>query len=157
MPYYDEIAGGYNALHAGEQLAKLRVIASHLNLNKSASVLDVGCGTGLSKEVFNCKITGIDPSEKLLEQCSFPVKKACAESIPLADNSFDVVIAVTCIHNFDDLEKGLREIKRVGKKRFALSVLKKSPKKEKIIKLISSFFCIEKVLDQEFDLIFFCS
>lgn len=157
MGYYDEIAGGYDELHSEEQLAKLRLIAEHLDVRKEAMLLDVGCGTGLSARIFGCQITGIDPSEELLKQCPFPAKKACAEKIPFPDNYFDIVIAVTCIHNFNDIEKGLREIRRVGKNRFALTVLKKSSKKGFIVNKIQSLFLILECLEQQRDLILLCA
>ena len=126
MNYYDETAEGYNELHGEEQLNKLKIIANEIKTGKDTKLLDVGCGTGLSAKIFNCNITGIDPAEKLLQQAPFKKIKAKAESLPFKDNEFDVVIAVTSIHNFDDIEKGLKEIKRVGKDKFALTILKKS-------------------------------
>ncbi|MBW3004290.1 methyltransferase domain-containing protein, partial [Candidatus Woesearchaeota archaeon] len=115
MNYYDETAEGYNELHGEEQLKKLRIIADEIKVTKDTKLLDVGCGTGLSAKVFNCNITGIDPAEKLLKQAPFKTIKAKAESMPFKDHEFDIVIAVTSIHNFADIEAGLKEIKRVGK------------------------------------------
>ncbi len=153
MSYYDEIAEGYNELHGEEQLNKLKLIAKHLNVDKNTKLLDVGCGTGLSAKVFDCDITGIDPSEQLLKQCPFKTIKANAENLPFKDNEFDVVIAVTCIQNFKDINQGLREIKRVGKNKFALTVLKKSNKKDFILNQIKTIFQVQKVLKDEKDLI----
>ena len=124
---------------------------------RTGRILDIGCGSGLSAKVFDCEITGIDPSEELLKQCPFKTIKANAESIPFPDKSFDVVIAVTSMHNFNNIEAGLKEIKRVGKDLFALTVLKKSPKKDSIINLIKKHFKIKKEIDEEKDLIFICS
>lgn len=157
MTYYDETSKGYDELHGEEQLKKLKIIAKEIKITKSTKLLDVGCGSGLSAKIFDCDITGIDPSEELLKQCPFKTIKVSAESIPFPDTSFDVVIAVTSIHNFDDIEKGLKEIKRVGKDIFALTVLKKSPKKKAIINLIRNNFKIKKEIDEEKDLIFICS
>ncbi len=155
MNYYDETARGYNELHGEEQLAKLKLIAEHLKLKKSAKLLDVGCGSGLSAKVFKCKITGIDPSEKLLKQCPFKTVKASAESIPFPDHSFDVVIAVTCIHNFKNIEKGLKEIRRVGKDCFVFSLLKKASGLSVFSGLIGQFFSVSSSVEQEFDVILF--
>ncbi|MBN1644793.1 methyltransferase domain-containing protein [Candidatus Woesearchaeota archaeon] len=154
MGYYDEIAKGYNELHGDEQLKKLRIIAEKLKVKKTDKLLDVGCGTGLSAKVFDCDITGIDPSEELLKQCPFKTVKACAESLPFLDNSFDIVIAVTSIHNFKDIEKGLKEIKRVGKHKFAFSVLKKSNKLELIKEIMSTCFSIDCAMNSDADLIY---
>ncbi len=157
MNYYNETSKGYNELHGEEQLKKLKIIAKEIPVKKSTKLLDVGCGSGLSAKVFGCEITGIDPSEELLKQCPFKTIKANAESIPFPDKSFDVVIAVTSMHNFNNIEAGLKEIKRVGKDLFALTVLKKSPKKDSIINLIKKHFKIKKEIDEEKDLIFICS
>ncbi|MBD3362037.1 methyltransferase domain-containing protein [Candidatus Woesearchaeota archaeon] len=157
MSYYDDIAEGYDELHGSEQLAKLKIIAQYLQINKDTKLLDIGCGTGLSARVFDCNITGVDPAEKLLANCPFKTVKACAEKLPFSDNEFDVVIAVTSIHNFNDIEKGLKEIRRVGKNIFALTVLKKSGNKDKILILISQLFSNVRFLDVDaFDLICFC-
>ena len=154
MNYYDETARGYDELHGEEQLKKLKIIADEIKATKDTKLLDVGCGTGLSAKVFNCNITGIDPAENLLKQCSFKTIKAKAESLPFKDNSFDVVIAVTSIHNFDDIEKGLKEIKRVGKDQFALTVLKKAKNCNEIINKIKELFKIIKEIDEDKDKIF---
>lgn len=154
MNYYDETAKGYNELHGEEQLKKLKIIADEIKINKETKLLDVGCGTGLSAKVFNCSITGIDPAEKLLEQCPFKAIKAKAESLPFRDNEFDVVIAVTSIHNFDSIEKGLKEIKRVGKDMFALTVLKKAKNADLIIAKIQGLFQVLREIDEGKDKIF---
>ena len=154
MNYYDETAKGYNELHGEEQLKKLKIIADEIKINKETKLLDVGCGTGLSAKVFNCSITGIDPAEKLLEQCPFKAIKAKAESLPFRDNEFDVVIAVTSIHNFDSIEKGLKEIKRVGKDMFALTVLKKAKNADLIIAKIHGLFQVLREIDEGKDKIF---
>lgn len=156
MNYYDATARNYNELHGEEQLAKLKLIAEYIKVKKSTKLLDVGCGSGLSAKVFKCRITGIDPSEKLLKQCPFKTIKAGAESIPFPDHSFDVVIAVTSIHNFTDIEKGLKEIKRVGRDCFALTVLKKSRNKELILKLINNLFTVSEIIDEAYDVILIC-
>ena len=156
MTYYDEISKGYEELHGEEQIKKLRIIADELKLAKETKLLDVGCGTGLSAKVFDCQITGIDPAEELLKQCPFKAIKGLAESLPFKDKEFDTVIAVTSIHNFDDIEKGLKEIRRVGKQ-FALTVLKKSPKSDYIMGLIKEIFTVNKEIEEDKDFIFFCS
>jgi len=156
--YYNLIADGYDELHKEEQEKKLEIIKKELEIKPETKLLDVGCGTGISSN-FKCDVTGIDPSEELLKiACEkFPKSqfmKCNAESIPFADKSFDVVISLTSIQNFTDIEKGLSEIKRVGTNQFALSFLKKSEKTEKIEKLIKTNFPNAKRIDEEKDIIF---
>jgi len=159
--YYDEIAQGYEELHKEEQLKKIEIIKQNISIKKSDKLLDVGCGTGLTTEPWDCKRFGIDPSKKLLEKArqkdKIEYKLASAENIPYPDEFFDIVISITAIQNFDDIEKGLKEIKRVGKDRFVLSFLKRSEKRKNIEKLIRSLFKTEKAIEEEKDIIYFCS
>lgn len=160
MPnYYDEISKGYEELHKEEQLKKIRLIQKYLKVNSEDKLLDVGCGTGLTTESWPCQRYGIDPSVKLLEKArqkdKIEYKQAPAENIPYPDNFFDIVISITAIQNFSDVEKGLREIKRVGKNKFVLSFLKKSNKRDFIEKKIKELFDVKTVIEEEKDLIFF--
>ena len=158
MTYYDEIAEGYDELHKEEQLKKLEIIKKHISVDSDESLLDVGCGSGISTLYFKCNATGVDPSEHLIELAKskggakFIV--GSAENLSFSDNSFDFVISITAIQNFNDLEKGLSEIKRVGKKLFVISVLKKSSKLDKIQNLIEQNFRIKTALEEEKDKIF---
>jgi len=157
MSYYDEISEGYEELHKEEQLKKVKIILNKLKLKKTDKLLDVGCGTGLYLDLFDCDVTGIDPSEKLLEQYNgqHQVILGSAESLDFSDNSFDIVMSITAIHNFDDIEKGLKEIQRVGKDRFVFSVLKRSPKYELIEKLINELFIVDETIEEDKDYLFF--
>ncbi|MDO8741210.1 MAG: class I SAM-dependent methyltransferase [Candidatus Woesearchaeota archaeon] len=160
MNYYDSISKGYEELHGEEQLNKIKIIKKFLKVRKTDKLLDVGCGTGLTTEPWPCERYGIDPSRKLLFKAKQKNKEidyelAPAEKIPYPDHFFDVVISITAIQNFKDIEKGLKEIKRVGNKRFVLSFLKKSPKKEMIECLIKKHFKVKKILEEDKESIYF--
>ena len=159
MNYYDEISEGYEELHKEEQEKKIALIKEKLNINPEDKLLDVGCGTGLTTRPWKCKRYGIDPSKKLLEKAKQQdtegiYELAPAENIPFKDNEFDIVISITAIQNFNDIEKGLAEIKRVGKDKFILTFLKKSEKKEKIESLIQKIFNPKQKIEEEKDIIF---
>lgn len=132
MGYYDTIASGYDELHGEEQRAKIAVIKEHVSIPQDASLLDVGCGTGISTSCWSVNdATGIDPSSGLLaiakEKYPHPsFIQGNAETLPFPDKHFDWVVSLTAIQNFTNARAGLREIKRVGKKTFILSILKKS-------------------------------
>lgn len=165
MGYYDDIAEGYNELHGEEQLKKLRIVKKKLEdheikITPGTKLLDVGCGTGISTDFWDCDATGIDPSEGLIRQNINKGKKsrliaAHAENIPFPDKSFDIVLSITAIQNFDDVEKGLKEIKRVGKGCFVLSFLKKSEKADMIKGLIENMFDVNEIVEEEKDWIVF--
>ncbi len=167
--YYDKIAKGYDGLHKEEQLNKLRIIKNHIKLNKSTKLLDVGCGTGISSD-FDCHVVGIDPSIELIKIARKKEKKknktkkskktfikGKAEQLPFGRNEFDIVISITAIHNFTNIEKGLKEMKRVGKKKFIITILKKSKKLPKIKRLIKKHFNIKKKIQETKDIIYFLS
>jgi ubiquinone/menaquinone biosynthesis C-methylase UbiE len=168
--YYDDIAKGYDELHGEEQLKKLEFIGQELHTNPilkdfirpSYKLLDVGCGTGISTGFFKAKEKhGIDPSIELIRiairncpTCKFKV--GSAEKLPYKDKQFDVVISLTAIQNFDEIEKGLEEIRRVGRGQFILSSLKKSQKHEFIETLIGNKFNVIKKIEEDKDIIYFC-
>lgn len=157
MDYYGFIANGYNELHGEEQLNKLIVIKNNINIKKDKKMLDVGCGTGISSG-FGCFAVGIDPSIGLLRQNKNDKKiLGAAEMLPFKSNSFDYVISVTSIHNFNNIKKSIDEMKRVGRQNFVFSVLKKSKKFNTIKNLIEKNFKIGKVVEEGKDIIFFLS
>jgi ubiquinone/menaquinone biosynthesis C-methylase UbiE len=156
---YDAIASGYNELHGAEQASKAAIIAEHLRVLRTDKVIDVGCGTGLGAQFIAGKaasIIGIDPSKELVKQCPFPAIVGTAENIPYDDKYFDIAICVSAVHNFDDIEAGLREIARVTKREAAITVLKKSAKAAMIEKKIRAIFIVKETLDNEHDTIFIC-
>lgn len=154
MSYYDGISQGYNELHGEEQRKKLEIIKPKVKVGSHDKLLDVGSGTGIALEFFSCFKVGVDPAFELVKQSINNPVQGCAEALPFKDKSFDVVISVTAIHNFSDFEKGLEEIKRVGKKKFVLSVLKKSSKAGEIDWFIRQMFPVREIVDEEKDLIY---
>lgn len=96
-------------------------------LNKNSSILDVGCAKGFmlhdfKKLIPGIKVSGIDISNYAISNCIQTVKSdlrvADARDLPFEDNSFDLVISITTIHNFDieGCKTALKEIERVSKK-----------------------------------------
>ena len=156
MDFYRLISKGYNELYGEEQKVKLNIIKENLDIKSTDLLLDVGCGTGISD--FDCKVLGIDPSVELLKQnLERQTVLAKAENIPFKDRSFDKVISVTAMHNFDNIEKSMEEIRRVGKKDFAFSILKKSNLFDSIEKEIRDKFSVKKIIDGKKDWVFICS
>ncbi len=158
MRYYAQIAQGYEELHRDEQLGKLRAVIQHLPHQKTDKVLDVGCGTGLSSMLFSCFKVGVDPTFELLQQARkrMPVIQGVAESLPFKDNSFDIVVCLTALHNFSDPQRALLEMKRVGTGRFAISILKRAKAFDALMKLVSGTFKVREMLEDPKDVILFC-
>jgi ubiquinone/menaquinone biosynthesis C-methylase UbiE len=168
--YYDSIAKGYDELHGEEQLKKLELIGKEIKTDSSLKdfirpiykLLDVGCGSGISTAFFKVKEKfGIDPSKELTKIATknYPTIKftvQSAEKLLFKDKQFDVVLSLTAIQNFEDIEKGLLEIRRVGKGLYIMTFLKKSPKHELIDNLIKKEFNIVKKVEETKDVIYFC-
>jgi ubiquinone/menaquinone biosynthesis C-methylase UbiE len=163
MNFYSSISKGYDELYGDEQRIKFDIIKENLDIKNNDLLLDVGCGTGLSD--FKCNVIGMDPSIELLQQNDNNQNNhninnkilARAENIPFKDNTFDKIVSVTSMHNFDNIEKSIREIKRVGKEDFAFSILKKSVLFDPIEKGINENFNVKKIIDGKKDWVFICS
>ena len=155
--YYNSISEGYDELHGDEQQIKAEIIAGELELDRTAKLLDIGCGTGTSMKPFNCEKIGVDNSEDLLSLNPYPSVKANAEDLPFDNDGFEVVICVTALHNFKDFRKALDEMIRVSKNRVVISLLKKAQSFEELKELISNKFRVDKVIDESKDEIFFLS
>ena len=158
MTYYDDIAEGYEELHKEEQEKKVRLLKKYIVVKQKEKILDVGCGTGLTTLPWDGQRYGVDPSKKLIERArekeSVIYKVAPAEDIPYPDHFFDWVISITAIQNFEDIEKGLLEMKRVGKERFVVTTLKQSPKIKEIERMVKKHFQVKETIEEEKDRIF---
>jgi len=132
---FDKIAFRYDFLNhflsVGNDTSWRRKALKLLKSDNPRQILDVATGTGdfavLAAEMLKPeKIIAIDISEGMLEIGREKVRKAGlqsiiametgdSEAISFEDNSFDAVIVAFGIRNFENLDKGLNEIKRVLK------------------------------------------
>jgi SAM-dependent methyltransferase len=98
----------------------------YYDLKPGAKILDVGCGKGFMLHDFkqvlpSLEVAGIDISDYALSNAMPDVapflQKACCSKLPFADKSFDLVIAISSIHNLDleGVRQSLKEIIRVSK------------------------------------------
>jgi SAM-dependent methyltransferase len=88
--------------------------------HSSLRILDVGCGTGANLEMLSQfgSAEGVDVSDEALEFCrqkGLIVQKGLAETLPYADETFDISTALDVIEHLDDDVAGLREMHRVTK------------------------------------------
>jgi len=151
---FDKIAFRYDFLNhflsAGIDVGwRTKAIKKLRSLNPK-SVLDVATGTGdmailASKLLATEKIIGIDISEGMLDigkkkieklglQQRIELLKGDSETIIFDDNSFDAVTVAFGVRNFQDLELGLNEIKRVLKPGGKLVILECTKPKLPVIK-----------------------
>jgi SAM-dependent methyltransferase len=83
-------------------------------------ILDVGCGTGANIEMLSQygEAEGVDVSDDALEFCrqkGLKVQKGLAETLPYADETFDLTTALDVVEHLDDDIAGLKEMFRVTK------------------------------------------
>jgi demethylmenaquinone methyltransferase/2-methoxy-6-polyprenyl-1,4-benzoquinol methylase len=125
-PYYDFLN---HFLSLGiDTLWRKRAIAQLKDAN-ARLILDVATGTGdlaieMVKRLSPERIVGVDISEEMLAvgrekirkkgmDGSIALQKGDSENLSFADNSFDAVTAAFGVRNFESLEKGLTEMRRV--------------------------------------------
>ena len=115
---------------------------NHWNLDNKSSVLDVGCAKGFMMYDFTqiipgITVKGIDISDyaidNAIEEMKPHVKVGNATNLPFEDNSFDIVISITTIHNLDkdEIAVALSEIERVSSKGSFITVDAYSNEEEK--------------------------
>ncbi len=125
-----------------------------LHSEKVESILDIATGTGdlaltLHKE--NVKIKGLDISEGMLEVGRQKIKEkglekdiefilGDAENMPFPDNNFDAITVAFGVRNFANLEKGLKEMRRVLKPNGRVFVLEFSQPTSVPFKQIYNFY-----------------
>ncbi len=139
---FDNIAPQYDKLN---RILSLKIdvlwrkkLVKMIQKDAPNTILDIATGTGdLAIELAQsipAEITGLDLSQGMLSIADHKVNKlklservkllkGDAENLPFEDNSFDSVTVSFGARNFENLEKGLREMKRVlvnGKKMYIL-------------------------------------
>jgi demethylmenaquinone methyltransferase/2-methoxy-6-polyprenyl-1,4-benzoquinol methylase len=121
---FDRIAPVYDAMNrimtAGLDRSWRRQTARAV-VRPGARVLDACCGTGdlaLAAEREGGFVTGLDFSARMLERArrkstSVTWVQGDVLALPFADGAFDAVTIGFGVRNLDDLDAGLRELRRV--------------------------------------------
>ncbi len=100
--------GGYR--YDGRWLPVAKDIIAHFGLKPGMRVLDVGCAKGFLVKDFmlaepRLEAFGLDISEYALKHCEEEVvgrlHLGSADRLPFPDKSFDCVLSINTIHNFD--------------------------------------------------------
>lgn len=116
-------------LHTGGAMAGINLFRK-AGILPDERVLDAGCGIGgssrlLAKE-FNCRVTGLDLSDRFIECADFLTKctglinrvnfqEGSVTRLPFEDHSFDAVLSQHLLMNIEDKAAGLKEFHRVLK------------------------------------------
>ncbi len=87
-------------------------------LEGAKTILNVGAGTG-SYEPTDRYVLAVEPSATMraqrIKNGKVPAINATAENLPFDDNSFDASMAMLTVHHWPDMDKGLKELRRVTK------------------------------------------
>ena len=107
----------------------IQKISQTINLTEFETILDVGCGTGALCAALNdlgLNVTGIDPAVRMLtiarrksdDQAIRFLEANVLETLPFADNSFDLAISSYVAHGLQpkDRKKMYAEMSRVAHK-----------------------------------------
>ncbi len=157
---FDKIAFRYDFLNrflsAGIDVGWRKKAIKELISLHPETILDVATGTGdfaiMSQKILQPgKITGIDISDGMLEVGRKKLMKAGlekkiallngdSEAILFEDNSFDAVTVAFGVRNFENLEKGLSEIRRVLRPGGKLIVLECTQPSLPVIKQLYRFY-----------------
>ena len=153
---FDRIAPKYDFFN---RLFSLRIdllwrknLVNCMQSDNPKQILDVATGTGelaiaLWKK-FRVKITAVDLSQEMLNLADKKIKqlgaditiqKANAENLPFESNKFDAVSVGFGVRNFENLEKGLIELRRVVKENGSVYILEFS-KMEGVLSPLYNFY-----------------
>jgi len=100
-----------------------RIFPSILGFKKEHKILDVACGLGRLLEAadeYGSELHGFDLSDVAVKKAKalLPhahIQVANAEQMPYADNTFDRITCLGSLERMIDLEKVLKEVRRVAK------------------------------------------
>ena len=108
---YGAVGGAYSSHRRTDPRIAALVWES---LGDAETVINVGAGAG-SYEPEDRYVVAVEPSAAMRAQRSTPAVDATAEQLPFDDDSFDAAMAMVTIHQWSDVDRGLRELRRVSR------------------------------------------
>jgi len=157
---YNSTSSFYDDRYRNIQNLKFKLLLKNFKFDNKI-ILDAGCGTGLLFEFFprsdqqiykrKLRYIGLDISWKMLKQFLYKINKVTSikhvnlilgdiENLPFREEKIHQIFAVTSFQNLHDIEKGLRELIRVGQQGTSLnlSILKKNLNLDNIYSYLKS-------------------
>jgi len=109
----------YGKEYSGYRQADMRIAdLVQASLGDAQIILNVGAGAG-SYEPAGRYVFAVEPSAEMRRQRlaggKIPAINAKAGSLPFDDDTFDASMAMVTVHHWPDIDKGLKEVKRVTK------------------------------------------
>lgn len=156
---FDNIAFRYDFLNGllslGIHKGWRRKCVNKLIALQPKQILDVATGTGdfaiECAKLKPAKITGIDISEGMMKfgreklkklnlDNLIELKQGDAETVDFADNSFEAIVVGFGVRNFENLEKGLKNLNRILKPGGSLVILEFSHPRKFPVKQFYKFY-----------------
>lgn len=119
MTRYDAIGAGYARRRREDPRIASLIRAA---LGDARSVVNVGAGAG-SYEPADMSVLAVEPSETMIGQRptgAAPCLRGSAEALPVDTGAHDAAMAILTIHHWADWRAGLREMRRVARRRIVL-------------------------------------
>jgi ubiquinone/menaquinone biosynthesis C-methylase UbiE len=124
--FYDLAGKFYAFLKSGSEEKRVAEYLSLLTINDNDSVIEISVGTGRNIKYLNpnAHYFGVDISFRMLQRCrnkfsgsgrDLTLIQAEAESLPIRENSFDVVFSAGGFNFFNDPGKALLEMIRIAR------------------------------------------
>jgi SAM-dependent methyltransferase len=118
-PVYDRIGRRYATTRRSDP----RIAAAiRTAVGDAHTVANVGAGAG-AYEPQDLRVIAIEPSRTMIDQRparTAPCVQGVAEQLPLRDGSVDASLAVLTMHHWTNQAAGLRELRRVARRRVVL-------------------------------------
>ncbi len=121
-PAYDRMGIDYSEVRRADPRIQAAILAA---LGDATTVLNVGAGAG-SYEPDDRIVIPLEPSPVMIAQRPSQAPAAVrgvAEAIPLPDKCVDAAMGVFTMQHWDDVERGLAEVKRVTRSRVVFLTL----------------------------------
>ena len=124
---YSRYSGFYDLIFAQLFSPRIRLGLEKIGIQKGDRIIEVGVGTGLSLSLYpqSCQVVGIDITRRMLERAKAKKEKLGlrhielfemdGENICFDDDSFDHAVLPFVISVVPNLERLIKEIKRVTK------------------------------------------
>ncbi|MBB5867139.1 SAM-dependent methyltransferase [Allocatelliglobosispora scoriae] len=115
MTVYDSIGATYSSTRRPDPRIAARI---HSALGDARTVVNVGAGAGSYEPAGT--VLAVEPSAVMIAQRpagAAPAVQAVAESLPVADDAADAVMALLTVHHWTDLAAGLAELRRIARRR----------------------------------------